>query len=71
MKLYRIPTFPKRRHLTFGPIRWSKFAGRAGAWLAVSGCGHFELIAEPLGVGWQFWLVRSADGVTVDEICAP
>jgi len=55
----------------FNRPAWNKYAGEAGGFVAESRDGQFEVIAEPLKSGWQFWLVRISDGETIQEaLCA-
>ena len=51
----------------FNRPSWNKYAGEAGGFVAESRDGQFEAIAEPLQSGWQFWLVRTSDGETLQE----
>lgn len=56
---------------SFAQPAWSEYAGESGAFVSASNCGHFEAIAQPLNGGWQFWLVRTSDGLTIQEVsCA-
>lgn len=47
---------------------WSEYAGEAGGFIAESRDGQFEAIAEPRKNGWQFWLVRTCNGETIQEV---
>lgn len=68
-RLPLLPTFANGLSARdFIPSAWNQYAGEAGAFVAASRCGQFEAIAEPLRQnGWQFWLVRTVDGETIQE----
>jgi hypothetical protein len=70
--LIRLPQFANG--LSSGDFhrpKWDKHAGESGAFVAASLDGSHEAIAEPLGTGWHFWLVRTIDGETIQHLALP